>query len=104
VFLVSFTFRCFGSTTRCVTARATGSTTTWVTSPQMPSEQLATVPMVNCSVSGMRFASRSQSASGMVMWSISSTSPFCPHAVIGPHAFVGRPIDGLTVPVSHLDH
>src|ERR1019366_6208053 len=36
---------CFGWTTRCVTARATGSTTTRAISPQAPSVQLAAVPI-----------------------------------------------------------
>ena len=45
--------RCFGSTTRWVTARATGSTTTRLTSPQTPSVQLASAPIVNCVVSAM---------------------------------------------------
>src|ERR1035441_1188525 len=45
--------RCFGSTTRCVTARATGSTITRITSPQAPSLQLASAPIVNGVVSAI---------------------------------------------------
>src|SRR3954447_26003354 len=40
-------WRCFGSTTRWVTLRATGSTTTRSTSPQIPSLQLTSTPIVN---------------------------------------------------------
>src|ERR1700689_691991 len=47
--------RCFGSTTRWVTASATGSTITRVTSPQAPSLQLASAPIVNCAVPAMVF-------------------------------------------------
>src|SRR6204780_2967638 len=43
--------RCFGSTTRWVTARATGSTTTRHTTPQAPSLQLTSAPIVNGVVS-----------------------------------------------------
>ena len=43
--------RCFGSTTRWVTALRTGSTTTRVNSPHTPSVQRASVPIVNCVVS-----------------------------------------------------
>jgi len=46
-------WRCFGSTTRWVTARATGSMTTRATSPQTASVQLASAPIVNCVVSAI---------------------------------------------------
>src|ERR1019366_6943596 len=45
--------RCLGSTTRCVTSRVTGLTTTRISAPQSPSRQLTSTPIVNCVASAM---------------------------------------------------